>query len=76
MRPFPNEIALKFRQRGKQVQAEASVGCRRVNGILKTLQSHPFPHEPVDEVDQMREGTAEPVKFPHHQHIATAQLGQ
>jgi hypothetical protein len=74
--PCPHEVARPVRPRGTAVPGETSVGRRRVKRLRKTLSPPPLRHAHGDAVDQLGEGAAEPVTFPHHQDSATAALGQ
>ena len=72
-------FACRFLELGKRahhVKDELSLGGRRVDAFGQRPEPYAPLAQTVDESDQVREGPAQPVEPPDHQHVAGRQRGE
>jgi hypothetical protein len=73
---FADEVAFEFGQGGEHVEDELAAGGGGVDRLLKAAEPDPALGQARDGVDQMAQGTAQPVQFPNDQGVARAELVQ
>ena len=72
--PLADQIPLEFRQRGEQVEHQATLGAGGIEGVVEALEPDPLLQQHGGQLDQMAQGAPEAVELPDHQHIVRAQF--
>jgi hypothetical protein len=71
-----DQVALELGQRGKDVEHELAAGGGGGHRLLQAAEPDTPVGERSDGVDQVAQRPAKPVKLPHHQGVAGAELVQ
>ena len=76
MRPLPDEIPLELGQGSEDVEDELPAAGGGVQLLLQRLDVHTPALKVPDGVDEVSEGTAEPVQPPDDKGVACSQVGE
>jgi hypothetical protein len=66
---FPDDGALKFRQRPKEMKDQRATGRAGVDGFGQRAQADLAAVQRLDRVEQLPQGPRQPVELPDHQRI-------
>ena len=72
MSPFADELPFEFRQRAEDMEDQFASAGGRVHALAQALKADFAGGESVYGLDKMLQGTAQPVEFPHDEHVTSS----